>query len=59
MNLKFYILLLSFITLSIQAQEKKKDYGRLFGGFETNAQRYLEFVNFSVAHNQQYFPILG
>ena len=45
MNLKFYILLLSFITLSIQAQEKKKDYGRLFGGFETNAQRYLEFVN--------------
>lgn len=45
MNYKIYFLFLSFITLNAYSQEKKKDYGRVFGGFETNAQRYLEFVN--------------
>ena len=45
MNFKLYILLFFAFVFNSQAQEKKKDYGRIFGGFETNAQRYLEFVN--------------
>lgn len=44
MKFNFSFLLLLVGCISINAQEKK-DYGRVFGGFETNAQRYLEFVN--------------
>lgn len=44
MNLKKYILFFFMSTLFVQAQEKK-DYGRVFGGLESNIQRYLEFEN--------------
>lgn len=44
MNLKKHILLSLFFFLTLNAQDKK-NYGRFFGGFETNAQRYLEFEN--------------
>ena len=44
MKLINYILVFGLSTLSLHAQEKK-DMGRFFGGFETNAQRYLEFEN--------------
>jgi hypothetical protein len=46
MNLKKHIIYFFFIIFFsiIQAQDKK-NYGRFFGGFETNAQRYLEFEN--------------
>jgi len=44
MNFKNFIFLFCLTFLSIKAQDKK-NYGRLFGGFETNAQRYLEFEN--------------
>jgi hypothetical protein len=47
MNIKNYILLFCLTFLSIAAQEKK-NYGRLFGGFESNAQRYLKFENTEV-----------
>ncbi len=44
MNFTKYFLLLGLFFFKANAQEKK-DYGRIFGGFETNAQHYLEFVN--------------
>jgi hypothetical protein len=44
MNIKKYFLLLC-ATFSVAYAQEKKDYGRIFGGFETNAQHYLEFVN--------------
>jgi hypothetical protein len=44
MKLIHYILVFGLSTLTLKAQEKK-DLGRFFGGFETNAQRYLEFEN--------------
>ena len=44
MKLINYILVFGLSTLTLHAQEKK-DMGRFFGGFETNAQRYLEFEN--------------
>jgi hypothetical protein len=44
MKLINYILVFGLSILAVNAQEKK-DKGRFFGGFETNAQRYLEFEN--------------
>lgn len=44
MKLKTYLFLPIFISFLAIAQEKK-DYGRIYGGFETNAQRYLKFQN--------------
>lgn len=44
MNFTRYFLLLC-LSFSIANAQEKKAYGRLFGGFETNAQHYLEFVN--------------
>lgn len=41
-NFSFLLLIIGYISMNAQ---EKKDYGRVFGGFETNAQRYLEFVN--------------
>jgi hypothetical protein len=44
MKLFNFILILNLSFFSVTGQEKK-DTGRFFGGFETNAQRYLEFEN--------------
>ena len=44
MKLFNFILILNLSFFSVMGQEKK-DTGRFFGGFETNAQRYLEFEN--------------
>jgi hypothetical protein len=44
MKLIQYLLVFGLSTLTLHAQERK-DMGRLFGGFETNAQRYLAFEN--------------
>ena len=53
MNKTYYFILLLILSFKGVSQEKKKDYGRVFGGFETNAQRYLEFVNDE--QNPEYF----
>lgn len=44
--MKYFLfsVLLLVITTSY-SQEEKKDYGRIYGGFETNTQRYLEYEN--------------
>jgi hypothetical protein len=52
MKFNFLFFFLFIYTITLKAQEKK-DYGRVFGGFETNAQRYLEFVNDEV--DPEYF----
>lgn len=44
MKLLSYILAFCFSFFFVNGQDKK-NYGRLFGGFETNSQRYLEFEN--------------
>ncbi len=44
MRLLTYILAFSFSFLFVNGQDKKNK-GRFFGGFESNAQRYLEFEN--------------
>ena len=44
MRLLTYILAFSFSFLFVNGQDKKNK-GRFFGGFETNAQRYLKFEN--------------
>jgi hypothetical protein len=44
MKLFKFILILNLSFFSVTGQENK-DMGRFFGGFETNAQRYLEFEN--------------
>jgi len=44
MKLFNFILILNLSFFAVTGQEKK-DTGRFFGGFETNAQRYLEFEN--------------
>lgn len=44
MNIKIKVLFITLSFLSVTAQERKEN-GRFFGGFETNAQRYLEFEN--------------
>ena len=44
MKLFNFIFILNLSFFSVMGQEKK-DTGRFFGGFETNAQRYLEFEN--------------
>ncbi len=44
MNIKIKVLFIILSFLSVTAQERKEN-GRFFGGYETNAQRYLEFEN--------------
>ena len=44
MKLFNFILILNLSFFAVTGQENK-DMGRFFGGFETNAQRYLEFEN--------------
>lgn len=44
MKLLSYILAFCFSFFFVNGQDKKY-YGRFFGGFETNSQRYLEFEN--------------
>ncbi|MFM9988796.1 DUF6029 family protein [Flavobacterium sp.] len=38
-----------------QPQEPKKDYGRVFGGFESNSQWYLNDKNLHIAHPEDSF----
>ncbi len=48
---KVLFLLFPLATLSIHAQEtEKKDYGKVFGGFESNSQWYLNDKGRNIAH---------
>ena len=51
--MKYYLAAIGFITAlgaTAQEQEPKKDYGKVFGGFETNAQWYLNDSERNIAH---------
>lgn len=50
---KFKIICIVIFTISFQAQEK--DYGRVYGGFETNIQRYLSYEGDTQEEDPQYF----
>jgi hypothetical protein len=43
--MKYILLSVSLLIISLSYSQEKKNYGRIYGGFETNTQRYLEYEN--------------